>query len=64
MVTFEIKGHEASKLFGYLLGQHGLRCRPVTEAGLQAIRVSTHLFNQASGVDQVVAAVAADPRNA
>ncbi len=64
MVTFEIKGHEASKVFGYLLGQHGLRCRPVTEAGLQAIRVSTHLFNQVSDVDQVVAAVAAYPRSA
>lgn len=59
MVTFEIKGHEASKLFGYLLGQHGLRCRPVTEAGLQAMRVSTHLFNQESDVDKVIAAVGA-----
>jgi selenocysteine lyase/cysteine desulfurase len=63
MVTFEIEGHEAVKLFSYLLGQHGLRCRPVTEVGLQAIRVSTHIFNQSSDVDQVVAAVRAFPRS-
>ena len=63
MVTFEIEGHEAVKLFSYLLGEHGLRCRPVTEVGLQAIRVSTHIFNQPSDVDRVVAAVRAFPRN-
>lgn len=63
MVTFEIPGHEATKVFSHLLGQHGLRCRPVTEVGLQAIRVSTHIFNQASDVDRVVEAVRAFPRN-
>ncbi len=63
MVTFEIPGMEATKVFSHLLGQHGLRCRPVTEVGLQAIRVSTHIFNQASDVDRVVEAVRAFPRN-
>jgi len=57
MVTFEIPGMPATKVFGHLLGQHGLRCRPVTEAGLQAMRVSTHIFNQADDCDRVVAAV-------
>ena len=39
------------------LGEAGLRCRIVTEAGLDAVRVSTHLFNSAAEVDRLVAAV-------
>lgn len=57
MVTFEVKGLEATTIFGHLMSQHGLRCRPVTEVGLQAMRVSTHIFNQADDCDRVVAAV-------
>lgn len=58
MTTFALAGWPAGELFGRLLRPHGLRCRPVTEDGLEAIRVSTHLFNTAEECDRVVAAVA------
>lgn len=52
----------AAKLFGYLLSRHRLRCRPVTEQGLEAVRISTHVFNSAEECDRVIAAVAAAAR--
>lgn len=48
---------EAGKFFGYLLSEHRLRCRPVTEQGLQAVRISTHIFNMAADIERVVAAI-------
>lgn len=48
---------EAEKLFGYLVKSHGLRCRPVTEQGLNAIRVSTHVFNSSEHARRVVTAL-------
>lgn len=59
MTTFVVEGATAGNIFGYLLKQDQLRCRPVTEDGLQAVRVSTHVFNTADECDRVVAAVAA-----
>ncbi len=38
---------------------YGLRCRVVTERGLDALRVSTHLFNTGAECDRVVEATAA-----
>lgn len=57
MVTFAVEGWPADKLFGALHERHALRCRSVTEAGLQALRVSTHLFNDEEQCDRVIAAV-------
>jgi len=57
ITTFAVAGADAGKVFGYLLKEGGLRCRPVTEDGLQAIRVSTHVFNTAEECDRVVACV-------
>jgi selenocysteine lyase/cysteine desulfurase len=34
--------------------EHGMRLRPVGEAGLNAVRCSTHLFNTEAEVDQLV----------
>jgi len=54
MTTFIVPGVTADRVFGHLLKNDGLRCRPVTEDGLQAIRVSTHVFNTAEECDRVV----------
>ena len=45
------------ELFGALWGKHHMRCRPVSEQGLDAVRVSCHLFNSADEMDQLAAAV-------
>ncbi|ATC64610.1 hypothetical protein CMV30_11945 [Nibricoccus aquaticus] len=58
MTTFKVKDVSSEKLFGHLLGKHKLRCRPVTEENLDALRVSTHLFNTADECDRLVTAVA------
>ncbi len=50
---------EASKLFNYLMTDHSLRCRPVTEQNLQAVRISTHVFNSPAECERVIAGVRA-----
>lgn len=57
ITTFAVEGATAAKIFGYLLNRHQLRCRPVTEDGLEAVRVSTHVFNTATECDRVVQGV-------
>ncbi len=57
MTTFAIEGKNAAQMFGFLLEKHGFRCRPVTEAGLDAVRISTHVFNDTESCDRVVGAV-------
>jgi selenocysteine lyase/cysteine desulfurase len=56
IVTFRHERADAGKLFGYLLDRHGLRCRPVTEQGLEAIRVSPHVFTSSADAGRVIAA--------
>ena len=53
----------AGKLFNYLREKHGLRCRPVTEQGLQAVRISTHVFNSPAECERVIAGVRAASRD-
>jgi selenocysteine lyase/cysteine desulfurase len=62
IATFRHSRAGAHAMFGYLMKEHGLRCRPVTEQGLEAIRVSTHIFNSPAECDRVVAAVRAASR--
>jgi selenocysteine lyase/cysteine desulfurase len=57
MVTISHQRASAAKLFDYLFKQHRLRCRPVTEQGLQAVRISTHVFNSAADCTRVIAGV-------
>ncbi len=59
MTTFTVEGATAATIFEFLYNEFQLRCRPVTEDGLQAVRVSTHVFNTAKECDRVVAGVAA-----
>jgi selenocysteine lyase/cysteine desulfurase len=63
ITTFRHGRAGAEKLFGYLFNTHGLRCRPVTEQGLEAVRVSTHVFNSGADADRVIAAVRAAARD-
>lgn len=57
MITFRHARVGAHELFGYLQKQHGLRCRPVTEQDLGAVRVSFHVFNSAVEADRLIAGV-------
>lgn len=54
---------DVHKLFGYLLEKHRLRCRPVTEQDLGAVRISTHVFNSAAENERIIAAVRASVRD-
>jgi selenocysteine lyase/cysteine desulfurase len=54
---------DAPKLFGYLLNHHQLRCRPVTEQGLNAVRISTHVFTSRAETERVIAGVHAAARD-
>lgn len=56
ITTFKTDRVRYDELFRYLFEQHNMRCRVVTEQGLDALRVSTHLFNTAEEVDRLVAA--------
>jgi selenocysteine lyase/cysteine desulfurase len=57
MVTFRCASVTYDTLFNRLMEQHAMRCRPVTERGLNALRVSTHIFNSPAECDALVAAV-------
>lgn len=54
---------EAGDFFGYLHKKHGLRCRQVSEQGLRALRISTHVFTSHADCDRVVAGVKASLRD-
>jgi selenocysteine lyase/cysteine desulfurase len=57
MTTIRHSRAGAHKLFGYLLEKHRLRCRPVTEQGLEAVRISTHVFTSRADCERVITAV-------
>ncbi len=57
MVTFRCARVTHDQLFARLLREHAMRCRPVTEEGLNALRVSTHGFNSDAECDALAAAV-------
>jgi len=63
ITTFRHARADAGKLFGYLRDQHLLRCRPVTEQGLNAVRVSLHVFNSRADAARVITAVRAAARD-
>ncbi len=58
MLTFRTAALPYDKLFERLMKEHTIRCRPVSEQKLNALRVSTHLFNSPAQCDALVAAVA------
>jgi selenocysteine lyase/cysteine desulfurase len=62
MTTITHSRATAGKLFNYLAKKHQLRCRPVTEQGLQALRISTHVFNSPAECERVITGVRAAAR--
>ncbi len=59
MIAFRTPRLAYDKLFGRLLSEHQLRCRPVSEQQLNAVRVSTHLCNGLDECDRLVAGLTA-----
>ena len=59
ITTISHQRADAGKFFGYLMQNHRLRCRPVTEQKLNAIRISTHVFNSRAECERVIAGVRA-----
>ncbi|MCC6415584.1 MAG: aminotransferase class V-fold PLP-dependent enzyme [Opitutaceae bacterium] len=57
ITTFRTPKLAYTEIFDRLWKDHHFRCRPVSEQGLDAVRVSTHLFNTADEVEQLLAAV-------
>ena len=57
MLSFRSPRMGYSELFGVLWRTHHMRCRPVSEQGLDAVRVSCHVFNSAAEIDALAAAV-------
>jgi selenocysteine lyase/cysteine desulfurase len=57
MITFRTAAVPHDQLFGRLMKDHGIRARPVTEQKLNALRVSTHMFNTPAECDALIAAV-------
>lgn len=64
ITTFKTDRVRYDDLNGYFAREHKLRCRVVTERGLDALRVSTHLFNSTAECDRVVEATVAALENA
>jgi selenocysteine lyase/cysteine desulfurase len=54
MTTYKVDGVAYDELNSRLGGDFKLRCRIVTERGLDALRISTHIFNSRADCDRVV----------
>jgi selenocysteine lyase/cysteine desulfurase len=57
MITFRTATVPHDKLFSRLMSARAIRCRPVTEEKLNALRVSTHIFNNPAECDALIAGV-------
>ena len=57
MITFRAAAVPHDQLFARLLRDHAMRARPVTEQQLNALRVSTHLFNSPAECEALISAV-------
>lgn len=59
IITFTLRNMERSKLQNFLAEKYQLRTRGIYEGGLDAIRISLHLYNSFTEVDKVLEAVQA-----
>jgi selenocysteine lyase/cysteine desulfurase len=57
ILTFRIKDKAGAKLAGELVNRHNLRCRQVSERGLNAVRVSWHVYHTQADVERLAAAL-------
>lgn len=64
MLSFRTPRMGYRDLFGELLSKHHMRCRPVSERELNAVRVSCHMFNTSDDIDHLIGAVADTLKNA
>jgi selenocysteine lyase/cysteine desulfurase len=51
-------------LFRVLRSRHNMRCRPVSERGLDAVRISCHVFNTSADIDRLMEAIVLELRKA
>jgi cysteine desulfurase/selenocysteine lyase len=59
IITFSLKNMDRNKLQTFLSDKFKLRTRGIYEGGLNAIRVSLHLYKSFDEVDQVLEGVQA-----
>ena len=59
ITTFRSDRMDFDEINNRMSREYQLRCRRVTEVGLNAVRVSTHIFNSEADCDRVAEAVAA-----
>ena len=59
ITTFRSDRMDFDEINNRMSREYKLRCRRVTEVGLNAVRVSTHIFNSEADCDRVAEAVAA-----
>jgi selenocysteine lyase/cysteine desulfurase len=64
MLAFRTATVPFDQLFGRLMKERTIRCRPVSEQKLDALRVSTHVFNTPAECDALVDGVATILKNA
>ncbi len=57
MITFKMKNIEYLKLQSFLAEKYKLRTRGVGEGGVNALRISWHLYNSFEEVNRVLAGV-------
>jgi selenocysteine lyase/cysteine desulfurase len=57
IITFRTNRVPYDQLFSRLVKDHAIRCRPVSEQKLNALRVSTHFFNSPDECQALTAAV-------
>jgi len=56
MITFRIPGKNLNDITG-AMGKENIRVRPVSEADLNGVRVSFHLYNNMDDVDKAVKSI-------
>ncbi len=56
MTTFKADAMPYDELYAFLTNEWQLRCRIVSERGIDAVRVSTHVFNSRADCDRVAEA--------
>lgn len=59
IITFRLAGKKTGDVTNSLTNDYNLRCRKVSERGLNAIRISWHVYNDASQIDRLASAVKA-----
>jgi len=62
MITFRLKNKSCQETANYLTGEKKIRVRVVPEAGLNAVRVSFHVYNQDFEVQRILDEIAAITR--